>query len=171
MCQVLLKLALLFSRRRWKCEKFTNRRTDWRRTTGDHKSSLELSAQVSLKKIGIKWPKLTPVCHFGIDFVFIDNENIYQKNDLKWLGIRHKQKKWWWTCSLNSIILPTFKNIEKAFHGTVSTKTTQDSSYIKFNVDYTVYTCIVIIFFIYRCSFQSLEDTIMQLLGIHLRHM
>ena len=39
-----------------KCEKFTDRRTDRqktdrRRTTGDQKSSLELSAQVSLKRI------------------------------------------------------------------------------------------------------------------------
>ena len=50
-CQVWLKLALWFWRRRWKCEKFTDgqtdRRMDRRRTTGDQKSSLELSAQVS----------------------------------------------------------------------------------------------------------------------------
>ena len=51
LCQVWLKLAQWFWRRRWKCEKFTDRRTDRqtdrRRTTGDQKSSLELSAQVS----------------------------------------------------------------------------------------------------------------------------
>ena len=49
--QVWLKLAQWFWRRRWKCEKFTDRRTDRqtdrRRTAGDQKSSLELSAQVS----------------------------------------------------------------------------------------------------------------------------
>ena len=48
--QVWLKLAQWFWRRRWKCEKFSDRRTDRqdrRRTTGDQKSSLELSAQVS----------------------------------------------------------------------------------------------------------------------------
>ena len=51
LCQVWLKLAQWFWRRRWKCKKFTDRRTDRqtdrRRTTGDQKSSLELSAQVS----------------------------------------------------------------------------------------------------------------------------
>ena len=35
-----------FLRRRWKCEKFTDGRTDGRRTSGDQKSSLELLAQV-----------------------------------------------------------------------------------------------------------------------------
>ena len=40
--KVWLKLARWFLRRRWKCEKFTDRQT-----TGDQKSSLELSAQVS----------------------------------------------------------------------------------------------------------------------------
>ena len=39
LCQVWLKLAQLFWRRRWKCEKFTDRRTD-RQMTGDQKSSL-----------------------------------------------------------------------------------------------------------------------------------
>ena len=43
----------------WKCEKFTDRRTDrWtdrRRTKGDQKSSLELSAQVSLKSFRYNW--------------------------------------------------------------------------------------------------------------------
>ena len=38
LCQVWLKLAQWFWRRRWQCEKFT----DGRRTTGDKKSSLEL---------------------------------------------------------------------------------------------------------------------------------
>ena len=55
LCQVWLKLAQWFWRRRWKCEKFTDRqtdgrtngRTDRRLTTVDQKSSLELSAQVS----------------------------------------------------------------------------------------------------------------------------
>ena len=51
LCLVWLKLAQWFWRRRWKCEKFTDRRTDRqtdsRRTTGDLKSSFELSAQVS----------------------------------------------------------------------------------------------------------------------------
>ena len=42
LCQVWLKLAQWFWRRRCKCEKFTDRRT-----TGDQKRSLELSAQVS----------------------------------------------------------------------------------------------------------------------------
>ena len=58
LCHVWLKLAQWFWRRRWKCEKFTDRQTDrqtdrwtdrwtdgWtdrRRTTGDQKSSLEL---------------------------------------------------------------------------------------------------------------------------------
>ena len=54
-CQVWLKLDQWFWRRRWKCEKFTDGRTDGRtdgqtdrrRTKGDQKSSLELSAQVS----------------------------------------------------------------------------------------------------------------------------
>ena len=46
LCQVWLILAQWFWRRRWKCEKFTDRQTDtW--TIGDQKSSLELSAQVS----------------------------------------------------------------------------------------------------------------------------
>ena len=62
--QVWLQLALWFWRRRWKCEKFTDgqtdrqtdgqtdrwtyrRQTDRQRMTGDQKSSLELSAQVS----------------------------------------------------------------------------------------------------------------------------
>ena len=51
LCQVWLKLAQWFWRRRWKCKKFTDRQTDGqtdrRRTKGDQKSSLELSAQVS----------------------------------------------------------------------------------------------------------------------------
>ena len=47
LCQVWLKLAQWFWRRRWKCEKFTDGRTDRRRTTDDQKSSFELSAQVS----------------------------------------------------------------------------------------------------------------------------
>ena len=50
LCQVLLKLAQWFWRRRWKCEKFTDGRTDRRRSTGDQKSSLELSAPLSLKR-------------------------------------------------------------------------------------------------------------------------
>ena len=55
LCQVWLKLAQWFLRRRWKCENFTDRRTDgwrrtngqtdWLRTTGDQKSSLVLSAR------------------------------------------------------------------------------------------------------------------------------
>mgnify|MGYP003685984603 CR=1 FL=1 len=49
--QVWLKLAQWFWRRIWKCEKFTDgqmeRQTDRRRTTGDQKCSLELTAQVS----------------------------------------------------------------------------------------------------------------------------
>ena len=47
LCQVWLKLAHWFWRRRWKCKKFTDGRTDRRWTTGYQKSSLELSAQVS----------------------------------------------------------------------------------------------------------------------------
>ena len=46
LCQVWLKLAQWFWRRRWKCEQFPDRQT-YGRTTGDQKSSLELSAQVS----------------------------------------------------------------------------------------------------------------------------
>ena len=46
LCQVWLKSAQWFWRRKWKCEKFTDRqtdrRTDRRRTTGDQKSSGEL---------------------------------------------------------------------------------------------------------------------------------
>ena len=37
LCQVWLKLAQWFLRRRWKCVKFTDRRTDGRQTTGDQK--------------------------------------------------------------------------------------------------------------------------------------
>ena len=51
LCQVWLKSAGWYWGRRWKCEKFankqTNGRTDRRRTTGDQKSSLEFSAQMS----------------------------------------------------------------------------------------------------------------------------
>ena len=47
LCQVWLKLAYWFWWRRWACEKFTDGRTDKRRTIGYQKSSLELSAQVS----------------------------------------------------------------------------------------------------------------------------
>ena len=51
LCQVWMKLTQWFWRRRWMCEKFTDirtdRHTDRRRTTGDQKSSLELSAHVS----------------------------------------------------------------------------------------------------------------------------
>ena len=55
LCQVWLKFAQWFWRRWWKCEKFTDGWTvtwtggwtDRRRTTGDQKNSLELSAQVS----------------------------------------------------------------------------------------------------------------------------
>ena len=43
-----------FWRRRWKCVKFTDGQTDRQRTTGDQKSSLELSCQVSLKAQVIK---------------------------------------------------------------------------------------------------------------------
>ena len=53
-CQVWLKSNHAFSRRRWKCKKFTDdgRRTmhDARRTKTDGNSSLEPSAQVSNKK-------------------------------------------------------------------------------------------------------------------------
>ena len=48
LCQIWLKLAQWFWRRRWNGEKFTDGRTDGqtdrRWTTGDQKSSLELSA-------------------------------------------------------------------------------------------------------------------------------
>jgi hypothetical protein len=52
LCQVWLNLAQWFWRRSRKCKSLqtdgqTNRWTDGRRTTGDHNSSLELSAQVS----------------------------------------------------------------------------------------------------------------------------
>jgi hypothetical protein len=52
LCQVWLKLVLWFWSRSQKCKSLqtdrqTNRQTDGRRTTGDQKSSLELSAQVS----------------------------------------------------------------------------------------------------------------------------
>ena len=49
LCQIRLKLAQWFWRRRLKCEKFT-RQTDRLRTTNDQKSSLELSAQCSMNK-------------------------------------------------------------------------------------------------------------------------
>ena len=42
LCQVWLKLHQWLWRRRWICEKFTNRRTDRRRTPGNLKSSDEL---------------------------------------------------------------------------------------------------------------------------------
>ena len=35
LCQVWLKLAQWFWKRRWKCEKFTDEQTDRGRTTGD----------------------------------------------------------------------------------------------------------------------------------------
>ena len=58
LCQVCLKLAQWFWRRRWKCEKFTDRRTngqmDWR-ATGYQKISLELSTLMSLKILEDKW--------------------------------------------------------------------------------------------------------------------
>ena len=41
LCQVWLKLASWFLRRRWKCEKFLNGWTDKRQKTGDQTSSLE----------------------------------------------------------------------------------------------------------------------------------
>jgi hypothetical protein len=48
LCQVWLKLIQWFWRRSRKCKSLqTDRRTDRRRTMGDQKSSLELSAQVS----------------------------------------------------------------------------------------------------------------------------
>jgi hypothetical protein len=48
LCQVWLKLALWFWRRSQKCKSLqTDGQTDGRRTKGDQKSSLELSAQVS----------------------------------------------------------------------------------------------------------------------------
>jgi hypothetical protein len=48
LCQVWLKLAQWFWRRSRKCKSLqTDRQTDGRRTTGDQKSSLELSAHVS----------------------------------------------------------------------------------------------------------------------------
>jgi hypothetical protein len=52
LCQVWLKLAQWFRRRRRKCKSLqtdrrTDGRTDGRRTKGDQNSSLELSAQVS----------------------------------------------------------------------------------------------------------------------------
>ena len=50
LCQVWLKLAQWFWG--WKRKKFTYRRMDRRRRTGDKKSSLELSAEVSWKYIG-----------------------------------------------------------------------------------------------------------------------
>ena len=52
LCHVWLKLAQWFWSRRWKCEKFTDGQTDRWRTTGDQKSSLELSAQVSFQ---LRW--------------------------------------------------------------------------------------------------------------------
>ena len=44
LCQVRLKLVMWFWRRKWKCEKFTDRRTERWLTIGHQKSSLELSA-------------------------------------------------------------------------------------------------------------------------------
>ena len=52
LCQIWLKLAQWFLRRSRKEEEFTDKRMDGQtdgRTTVDQKSSLELSAQVSLK--------------------------------------------------------------------------------------------------------------------------
>ena len=71
LCQVLLKVAQWFWRKRWKCEKFTNRQmdrdiqtdrqTDRRQTTGDQKSSLELSALMLCAKIIRKLASVVPV--------------------------------------------------------------------------------------------------------------
>ena len=47
LCQVWLKLAKWFWRRRWKCESLRQQRQRQRRTNFDQKSSLEPSAQVS----------------------------------------------------------------------------------------------------------------------------
>jgi hypothetical protein len=48
LCLVWLNLVQRFWRRSWKCKSLqTDRQTDWRRTTVDQKSSLELSTQVS----------------------------------------------------------------------------------------------------------------------------
>ena len=47
LCQVWKKLTQWFWERRWICEKFTDGRIEGRRTTGDQKSSIALSAQVS----------------------------------------------------------------------------------------------------------------------------
>ena len=54
LCQVWLKMAQWFLRRRWKCEKFTDGQTERQRTTGDQKSSLELIAQVR-EQYGHQW--------------------------------------------------------------------------------------------------------------------
>ena len=48
LCQVWLKLGQWFLRRRWKCEKFTDRRTDRRQTKNEQKSSTELALQIEL---------------------------------------------------------------------------------------------------------------------------
>ena len=50
----LVEMAQWFLRKRWKCEKFTDRWMDRRtdgQTTGDQISSLELKAQLSLKPL------------------------------------------------------------------------------------------------------------------------
>ena len=64
-CQVWLKSNYAFSRRRWKCKKFTD---DARRTKTDGNSSLEPSAQVSYKKKlhpGWKTIKYKEIYNFG----------------------------------------------------------------------------------------------------------
>ena len=78
LCPVWWILAQWFWRRRWKCEKFTDRQTV-RWTTGDQKSSLELSAQVSYKTLSCKTLMLSllktmqkgeKLIHFVINVIF-----------------------------------------------------------------------------------------------------
>ena len=63
--QICLKLAQWFLRRRWKCEKFTDRRKHRQMTDGlttvDQKSSLELSARQA-KNWGFYWCKHNIFC-------------------------------------------------------------------------------------------------------------
>ena len=97
LCQVWLKLVQWFWRRRWKCEKFTDRRT-----TRDQISSLELSVQVSWKvsntKYNIYWNGL--LCYQIWNFSYNWSKTSHRKicagklllNDTqKWQRVRTKR--------------------------------------------------------------------------------
>ena len=77
-------LTMWFLRRRWKCEKFTDRRT-----TGDQKNSLKLSAQVSK----IYW-KPRPLAEFFLPlYKILDPPLVYRWKYFSW-----KRLEWKFRC-------------------------------------------------------------------------